>query len=168
MWQKIQNAERFDDTQKDKSYRKCKYLLELSNGACQFEISSNENKREWDIKSTKCKICDKTLRDKKHIMMQRKKEHEENLEKFKLFEKGNSTYDEKCCFSHNNWKNPFNPISQGGGVSDTPPLAKMINAPKRIAIMIRNDSTFPKYKKQKFWKNFKFKFFTPTPLGGGY
>ena len=61
----------------------------------------------------------------------------------------------------------FNPISQGGGYL-IPPLAKMINAPKRIAIMIRNCLTFPKYQKRKFWKIFKFKFFTPTPLGGGY
>ena len=82
----------------------------FSNGVCPFgdlcwfkhEITSNENKRESEIKSTKCTICDKTLRDKKDFMMHRKNEHEENLEKCKLFQKGNCTYNEKCCFSHKN------------------------------------------------------------------
>ena len=82
----------------------------FSNGVCPFEdlcwfkheITSNESKRESDIKSTKCTICVKTLRDKKDFMMHRKNEHEENLEKCKLFQKGNCTYNEKCCFSHKN------------------------------------------------------------------
>ena len=46
--------------------------------------------------------------------------------------------------------------------------AKMIHAHKLMALMIRNYLTFPKYQKQKFWKNSKFYFFTPTPLGGGH
>ena len=61
----------------------------------------------------------------------------------------------------------FNPISQGGGIW-YPPLAKMINAPKCMAVMIRNYLTFTKYQKLKFWQNFKFEFFTLPPLEGGY
>ena len=35
-------------------------------------------------------------------------------------------------------------------------LAKMINAPKRIAIMIQMCLTFPKYQKQKFLTKFDY------------
>ena len=80
------------------------------NGVCPFgdlcwfkhEINSSENKTESNIKSTKCNICDKTLRDKKDFMMHRKKEHDEKLEMCKLFQKGNCSYKENCWFSHKN------------------------------------------------------------------
>ena len=51
------------------------------------------------------------------------------------------------------WSNDqmINPFSQGGGdLIPPPPLAKMINAPKHIATIIWNYSTFPKYQKTKF------------------
>ena len=62
----------------------------------------------------------------------------------------------------------LNPISQEGGYLIPPPLAIMINAPKRTYIMIRNNLTFPKHQKPKFWQNFEFKISTPSSLGGGY
>ena len=92
------------------------------NGFCPYgemcwfrhETNSNKNKKDLDIKSIKCNICDKALNDIKHLMIHRKKEHEENLEKCRLYQKGNCTYEEKCCFSHKNWsKNTLRYITKG-------------------------------------------------------
>ena len=43
----------------------------------------------------------------------------------------------------------------------------MTIAPKRIFVLIWNFVTFPKYQKQKFWKNLNSNFFTPPPSEGG-
>ena len=40
-------------------------------------------------------------------------------------------------------------------------------ASKRMQIVIQNFLTFPKYQKQKFWKNLNSNFFTPPPSEGG-
>ena len=82
----------------------------FSNGFCPYgelcwfkhQINSIENKKDLDIKLIKCNLCDKTLNDTKHLMIHRKKDHEEYLEKCMLFKKGNCTYKDKCCFSHKN------------------------------------------------------------------
>ena len=38
---------------------------------------------------------------------------------------------------------------------------------KRVHVQFWNFLTFPKYQKQKFWKNSNYDFFTPTPSEGG-
>ena len=51
------------------------------NGFCPYgemcwfrhETNSNKNKKDLDIKSIKCNICDKALNDIKHLMIHRKK-----------------------------------------------------------------------------------------------
>ena len=40
-------------------------------------------------------------------------------------------------------------------------------ASKRMHLVIQNFVTFPKYQKQKFWKNLNSNFFTPPPSEGG-
>ena len=40
-------------------------------------------------------------------------------------------------------------------------------ASKRMHLVIQKFLTFPKYQKQKFWKNLNSNFFTPPPLEGG-
>ena len=54
-------------------------------------------------------------------------------------------------------------LGPGGGAQ-----AFLDIASKRLYVVIQNFLTFPKYQKQKFWKKIEFKFFPPTPLGGGY
>ena len=82
------------------------------NGACPFgeycwfkhENASEERKKESKVQTIKCNICGKTLQDRNSFMIHKRKEHDENIETCKLFQKGNCTYHEKCWFLHKNSK----------------------------------------------------------------
>ena len=54
----------------------------------------------------------------------------------------------------------------GGGQFDTTFL-DISRTFKRVKVQFWNFLTFPKYQKQKFWTQFEFKFFNPTPSWRG-
>ena len=82
------------------------------NGACPFgeycwfkhENESKESKNESKIITIKCNICEKTFKERYSFMKHKIKEHEENIEVCKLFQKGKCSYHENCWFSHKNYK----------------------------------------------------------------
>ena len=85
----------------------CRHFLNdkcpFGDKTCWFRHETDkENSNESNMKSIKCNICGKILKDKNEYMTHRKENHEENLKICNLFKKGRCTYHERCWFAHRN------------------------------------------------------------------
>ena len=71
----------------------------------------------------------------------------------------------KLCL-HSVWNHVYTML-EGGGQFDTT-FSEISRTFKRVHVQFWNFLTFPKFQKQKFWKNMNYRFFTPNALRGGY
>ena len=58
-------------------------------------------------------------------------------------------------------------LSMAGGCQFDTTFSDISRTFKQVDVQFWNFLTFPKYQKQKFWKNLSSIFFTPPPSAGG-